>query len=195
MLSFPIFHTISRFHSFYRFLFCLFSCPLSLTAPVGTEYGNAIRTTESPSVCGKLNTLSNVPWGLGLQNREDGHGKSAVRQNAREQPKMAESVGSSLSRGIGSLSLSWLKVSKQYMSSHWAYRHVLWKATLGNEVSFFLFYGYYIQAFSILSLFLFLFLFIFYLCIKAFHSVWLRFLSCFMIIIVHKFNLTIGMFY
>lgn len=70
------------------FLFCLFSCPLSLTAPVGTEYGNAIRTTESPSVCGKLNTLSNVPWGLGLQNREGGHGRTGARQNARKQPKM-----------------------------------------------------------------------------------------------------------
>lgn len=103
LFSFPIF--LSRSPSFYLFLFCLFSCPLSLTPPVGTEYGNAIRATESPSVCGKLNTLSNTPWGLGLQNWEGGHGRSGARQNAREQPKMPESVGSSLSWGIGSVSV------------------------------------------------------------------------------------------
>lgn len=71
LLSFPIFLPIYLLFSLILslFLFCLFSFPLLLIAPVGTEYGNAIRTTESPSVCGKLNTLSNDPWGLGLQNR------------------------------------------------------------------------------------------------------------------------------
>lgn len=85
LLSFPIFLPISLSFSLILslFLFCLFSCPLSLTAPVGMKYGNAIRTTESPSVCGKLNTLSNAPWGFGLQNREGGHERSGVRERKR----------------------------------------------------------------------------------------------------------------
>lgn len=76
-------HLCPSSHSFDLFLLVSFFCPLLLTAPVRTEYGNAIRTTESPSVCGKLNTLSNAPWGLGLQNREGRPGMSEARQNKR----------------------------------------------------------------------------------------------------------------
>ncbi len=125
LLSFPIFLPISLSFSLilYLFLFCLFSCPFLLIAPVGTEYGNAIRTTESPSVCGKLNTLSNDPCGLGLQNREGGHGRSGVRERKRADKKWLKGLVVVCPEVLAVWVCIFieLKVSKQYMSSYWAY--------------------------------------------------------------------------